>query len=57
MVVAGGIEDQFAQEFPGDGVADADMQVVDEQDDVSSGVGSADAEVVQSAVHAQGDDA
>jgi len=29
---------------------------VDEQDDVGSGVGSADADVVESAVDAQGDD-
>ena len=34
---------------------DADVQVVDEQQDVGSGVGSADADVVQAAVDAQGD--
>ena len=33
------------------------MQVVDEQDDVGSGVGSADADVVESSVDAEGDDA
>ena len=50
MVVAGGIEDQLAQEFPGDGVDDADMQVVDQHKDVGSGVGSPDADVVRAAV-------
>ena len=34
---------------------DADVEVVDEQDDVGSGVGSADADVVESAVDAEGD--
>jgi hypothetical protein len=33
------------------------VEVVDEQDDVGSGVGSADADVVESAVDAEGDDA
>jgi hypothetical protein len=36
---------------------DADVVVVDEQDDVGSGVGSSDADVVQSAGQAQGDHA
>ena len=39
------------------GVDDPDVQVLDEQDDVGSGVGSADADVVQSAVVADGDGA
>ena len=34
---------------------DADLQVVDEQDDVGSGVGPADADVVELAVVAEGD--
>src|SRR5690349_6034355 len=46
LVVAGGVEDQFAEEFAGGGVDDADVQVVGEQQDVGSGVGSADADVV-----------
>ena len=52
-----GFEDQLAEEFAGDGVDDADLEVLDEQDDVGSGVGSADADVVESAVVAQGDGA
>jgi hypothetical protein len=40
---------------PGGGVDHADVQVLDEQDDVGSGMGSADAEVVQPAGDAQGD--
>ncbi|MGW2147480.1 hypothetical protein ACWCOT_24480 [Nonomuraea bangladeshensis] len=55
LVVAGRVEDQLAQEFSGDGVGDADVQVVDQEDDVGSGVGSSDADVVQPAVPAQGD--
>jgi hypothetical protein len=35
----------FAGEFAGDGVDDADFEVVDEQDDVHSFVGSAVADV------------
>jgi hypothetical protein len=57
LVVAGGVEGQLAQEFSGDGVDDADVQVVDQQDDVGSGVGTSDADVVEAAVQAQGDDA
>ena len=37
------------------GVDDADLEVLDEQDDAGSGLGSADAGVVQSAVVAQRD--
>lgn len=37
-----------------DGIDDADVEVLDEQDDVGSGVGSADADVAELAVHAQG---
>ncbi|OLT53560.1 hypothetical protein BJF88_11065 [Cellulosimicrobium sp. CUA-896] len=57
MVVLGGVEDEVAQEFSGGGVDDADLELVDEQQDVGSGVGSADADVVQAPVVAQGDDA
>ena len=57
MVVAAGVEGEVAQEFAGGGVDDADVEVVDEEDDVGSGVGSSDADVVESAVVAQGDDA
>ena len=44
----------FVKEFAGDRVHYADMQVVDEQVDVGSGVGSADADVAQAAVPAAG---
>ncbi len=50
----GWVEDQFAEEFTGCCVADPDVEVLDEQDDAGSGVGSADADVVQSTVVAQG---
>ena len=45
---------EFAEEFAGGGVDDADVEVLDEQDDVGSGVGSPDSDVVEPAVHAQG---
>ena len=57
LVVLFWVDVQVAEEFSGGGVDDADVEVVDEQDDVGSGVGSADADVVESAVNAQGDDA
>ena len=53
MVVDVRVQDQIADEFSGDGVDDADVQVLDEQDHAGSLVGSADADVVQSAVVAQ----
>ena len=55
LVVLGGVEDQLAEQLPGGGVDHADVQVLDEQDEVGSGMGSADAEVVQPAGDAQGD--
>lgn len=57
MVVAGGVEFELAQEFAGGGVDDADAEVLDQDDDVGSGVGSADADVVELAGVSQGDDA
>ncbi len=39
LVVAVGVDGEFAEEFAGGGVHDADVEVVDEQDDVGSGVG------------------
>ena len=41
-------------DFSGCGVDDADVQVVNDHDDVGSGVGSSDADVVESPVVAQG---
>src|SRR5918992_1807746 len=55
LVVAGGVDDQLAQQLAGGRVDDADLEVVDEQQDGGSGVGSADAEVVEAAVDPQGD--
>ena len=51
LVVAGGVEDEFAEELAGGGVDDSDVEVLDEQDDV----GSAEADVAQSPGDAQGD--
>ena len=55
MVVLAGVDGELAEEFAGDGVDDADVEVLDEQDDVGSGVGSSDADVAEFAGHAQGD--
>jgi hypothetical protein len=55
LVVPGWVEGQFAEEFTGGGVDDADVQVLDEQQDAGSGVGAADADVVQPAAGADGD--
>ena len=57
MVVVGGVDGELAEEFSGGGVDDADVEVVDEEDDVGSGEGSSDADVVELAGDAQGDDA
>jgi hypothetical protein len=56
LVVAGGVDGEFAEKFAGFGGDDADVEVVDEHDDVGSGVGSSDADVVKTAAQAQGDD-
>jgi hypothetical protein len=55
LVVAGEVDVEFAQEFAGGGVDDAHVVVLGEQQDVGSGVGSADADVAQAAGDAQGD--
>ena len=57
LVVLGGVDGEFAQELPGDGVDDSDVEVLDEQGDVGSGVGSSDADVAELAGYAQGDGA
>lgn len=44
-------------EFAGGGVDDADVEVVDEQDDASCGVGAADADVVHADGASEGDGA
>ena len=43
LVVAVRVEGQFADEFAGGGVDDADVQVLDEHQDAGPGVGAADA--------------
>jgi hypothetical protein len=55
LVVAIGVEGEFAEEFPGGGVDDADVQVADEHEDAGSGVGPADADVVEAAGVAEGE--
>ena len=55
LVVAGGVDDQLAQQLAGGCVDDADLEVLDEQQDGGSGVGSADTDVVEAAVDPQGD--
>ena len=49
MVVPGGVDGEFADELAGGGVDDSDVEVADEHEDAGSGVGSADADVVQPA--------
>jgi hypothetical protein len=39
LVVLAGIDGELVQQFAGDGVDDADLEVLDEQDDVGSLVG------------------
>jgi len=46
LVVAGGVEGEFAEDFAGGGVDDADVVVVGQEQDGGSGVGLADADVV-----------
>ena len=55
LVVPAGVEGELAEEFSGGGVDDVDVEIVDEQDNGGSGVGSPDSDVVESAVDAQGD--
>ena len=38
MVVAGGVDGEFAEEFAGGGVDDADVEIVDELDDSGAAV-------------------
>jgi hypothetical protein len=49
LVIHGWVEDQLADELTGGGVDDADVEAVDQHQDGGSGVGSADADVVQPA--------
>ena len=55
MVALGWIEDELAEELSGGGVDDADVEVLDKDEDAGSGVGSADADGVERPAVAQGD--
>ena len=57
LVVVVWVEGEFAHEFAGAGVDDADIEVLDEHDDVGSGVGPADADVVEPSLVAEGEGA
>jgi hypothetical protein len=46
LVVLGGVQCKFAEEFAGGGVDDADPEVLDQHEYAGAGVGSADADVV-----------
>jgi hypothetical protein len=54
LVLVVGVEGEFAEKLAGDLVDDADAAVFDKEQDVSSGVGSPDADVVESSVVAEG---
>jgi hypothetical protein len=55
LVALGWVEDELAEEFAGCGIDDPDVQVLDEDQDAGSGVGSADVDGVELALVAQGD--
>jgi hypothetical protein len=55
LVVAGGVEFEFADEFAGFFGDDADVELVDEHEDVDAGPAVADADVVEAAVVAEGE--
>jgi hypothetical protein len=57
LVVTSGVDGELAEEFAGGGVQDTDVEVLDEHQDVGSGVGSADADVAEPACDAQGEGA
>jgi len=53
LVVLAWVDEQVAQDLAGGGVDHGDVEVLDEQDDVGSGVGSSDADVVELAQAAE----
>lgn len=57
LVVAGGVENELAEQLAGVFVDDADVAVLDQEQDVGSGVGSADTDVMEPALVAQVDNA
>src|SRR5579871_6799897 len=57
LVGLGGVEDELAEKFAGVCVDDAVVQVLDQEQDAGSGVGAADADVVEPSLVAEGDEA
>ena len=55
LVVAGWVDDKFADELAGGGVDDADVQVLDQHQDRGPGVFGAGADVVEFPVDAEGE--
>ena len=55
LVVAGGVEGEFSEEFACGDVDDADVVIVDEDSDAFVCVGSADSDVVHAGVESEGD--
>jgi len=55
LVALGCVEGEFAEEFAGGGVDDADVEVVDQDEDAGSAVGSPDADGVEPAIVTEGD--
>src|SRR4051794_15170552 len=55
LVALGGVEDQFAEEFAGGGVDDADVELLDQDEDMGCGVGSSDADGVELSLEARVD--
>jgi hypothetical protein len=55
LVALGCVEGEFAEEFAGGGVDDADVEVVDQDEDAGSAVGSPDADGVEPATVTEGD--
>ncbi len=55
LVAAAGVEDEGAEEFSGLGVDDSDVEVVDDEGDVGSFVGSSDSDVVHASGLAEAD--
>jgi hypothetical protein len=54
LVVTVGAQDKFAHEFARVGVHDADVEVLDEKEDLGPCVDPADADVAEPAINAQG---
>jgi hypothetical protein len=55
LVALGGVEGELAEQLRGGGVDDADLEVLDQDENAGSGVGSSDADGVRLAAVAPGD--